>query len=172
MQNLNISWSHQDPLNYLRVSAPLHRSFRFPPISINYRRRLYRDSLLMGSIDFTLPRYLLGNPSVNIMMIKPTLTKASLKVGWTCGFVINPMRGPALVGRWQFASRWLSAVLRVGLESSLIEGPACTAGGEWMSESRELGIDAEAVWGLRGVTLNTRYVLPPFAFRSFESYSF
>lgn len=84
--------------------------------------------------------------------------KSTLSIGWQCGVAVNPSRGPVVLARWQLASKWLSAVLKLGIESSLLGGATCTAGGEWVNEARDLGIDAEVLWGLQGVSLNTRYV--------------
>lgn len=159
LRGIHVQWSHSDPRNSVRISAPLRPSLRLPPITVNYRRRLYRNSLVMGAIDCTLPTHFGLAPSVNVMLIKPTVIKSSLTTGWACGMSLNPTRGPVLLARWQLASKWLSAVLKFGVDSSLISGVTCTAGGEWVNEARDLGIDTEVSWGLRGVTLNARYAL-------------
>ncbi|KAL5521675.1 hypothetical protein ACEPAF_2423 [Sanghuangporus sanghuang] len=154
LRSLSVSWMHTDKLNILRVSVPLQLSPVFPPITLSFRRRLFRNSLTLGAVDCVLNQK--GLPAVNIGVTNPPVIRkgTTFASGWDAGFNLRGrMPGPTTYFQWRAVLLPLSMILKIGSEFSFLGGLANTIEGSWHSETEETDISSAVVWNHDGVVL-------------------
>lgn len=153
LRSVRLSWKHEDKLNYISVSAPLRPTFKPPPLTLTFRRRLYRETLTMGALDVIINRGAV--PVVNVGLTKPATAKKEswFASGWAAGFSLRSAGGPVAYMQWQALCNALSTAFRIGFEHNLFTGLGGTLEGAWASENGEADVAATVLWDVNGVVL-------------------
>ncbi|KAH8116018.1 hypothetical protein DFH11DRAFT_1542806 [Phellopilus nigrolimitatus] len=123
------------------------------------RRRLFRDTLTLGSLDCILSPRRGAPPVVNITLAKPAIPRSGswLATGWACGLSLRSIAGIAVFAQWQAVCTSLSTALKIGLEQGLFTGLAATLEGSWESDDGESDAGAAVVWDMNGVVLRMSF---------------
>lgn len=158
-----VSLSHEDKLNFARISAPIRPTLAPPPLSFTLRRRLFPNSLTLGTFECTVARGV--TPTVSIGLIKPTVSfsprsksgSASqrrqewIASGWAMGLNLRLPSGPSVYAQWQALSQPLQTTGKLGLEYGLLTGLGGTIEGSWTSDEGETEVTSTVSWDFRGV---------------------
>ncbi|THH03555.1 hypothetical protein EW145_g6177 [Phellinidium pouzarii] len=156
-RGFRLTWAHEDEMNSFRVSAPLRPTLSPPPLTITFRRCLFRDSRITGVLDYVV-RPGEGAPFVNVALSKPVpaRTDSWFSTGWTCGMSLSLLPGPVMFAEWHMLSGMLSTLFKFGIEHRLATGLTCKAGSVWSSKTGETDVDTEIIWNAREVVLRTK----------------
>ncbi|KAI5120611.1 hypothetical protein M0805_008087 [Coniferiporia weirii] len=154
LRGLTLSWTHDSDLKHFRVSVPLRPTLIPPPVSLTFRRLLFRESPILGTIDCVLHPSKGAFPVLNVSLARPAGSSNSwFTKSWACGLSLRTATGPVIYAQWQALCSALSTTLTFGFEHNLLTGLACTLGGAWSNDGGETDVSATVIWNVNGVIL-------------------